>query len=206
MNRLALLSAASVLVAVSAFAAAPAKRSASPPPPIATYWMDVSTSERHWRRDDDGRRSRPSIGAMMAMMNGGGRRSQSHAGTDARLARQGSAAAGESPDPARAADGRRACRCLRPSRSGRPGRCRRHAAELPAPEGAYADLLGLRRPCRGRTADRHRFRQGRGRADAAGHGATRWPGARRAAPAARRQASANGPTARTRAPFPQPAR
>jgi len=72
MNKLALLSAASVLVAVSAFAAAPAKRSASPPPPIATYWMDVSTSSGIGAGMMMGGGGRPSVGAMMAMMNGGG--------------------------------------------------------------------------------------------------------------------------------------
>jgi len=70
MNRLALLSAASVLVAVSAFAAAPARKTVNPPPPIATYWMDAATSSGMGAGLMGG--GRPNIGQMMAMMNGGG--------------------------------------------------------------------------------------------------------------------------------------
>ena len=70
MNRLALLSAASALVAVSAYAAVPPKKAGSPPPPIATYWMDVSTTSGLGAGMMGG--ARPNIGQMMAMMNGGG--------------------------------------------------------------------------------------------------------------------------------------
>jgi hypothetical protein len=69
MNRLALLSATSALVAVSAYAAVPAKTASSAPPPIATYWMDVSTTSGLGAGMMGGRR--PNIGAMMAMMRGG---------------------------------------------------------------------------------------------------------------------------------------
>ena len=69
MNRLALLSAASALVAVSAYAAVPPKK-AGTPPPIATYWMDVSTTSGLGAGMMGG--ARPNIGQMMAMMNGGG--------------------------------------------------------------------------------------------------------------------------------------
>ena len=70
MNKLALLSAAGALVAVSAFAAAPAKKAGSPPPPIATYWMDVSTSSGLGAGMMGG--GKPNIGQMMALMHGGG--------------------------------------------------------------------------------------------------------------------------------------
>src|SRR3569833_2667768 len=70
MNRLALLSATSALVAVSAYAAVPPKKAGSPPPPIATYWMDVSTTSSLSAGMMGG--ARPNIGQMMAMMNGGG--------------------------------------------------------------------------------------------------------------------------------------
>lgn len=75
MNRLAFLSAASALAlsafaTVSAYAAVPAKKAGSPPPPIATYWMDVTTTSGLGAGMMGG--GRPSVGQMMAMMNGGG--------------------------------------------------------------------------------------------------------------------------------------
>ena len=75
MRNLALWSAASALAlsalgAVSAYAAVPAKTAGSAPPPIATYWMDVSTTSGFGAGMMGG--GRPSLGAVMSMMRGGG--------------------------------------------------------------------------------------------------------------------------------------
>jgi hypothetical protein len=51
--------------------AAPAKQGASPPPPIASYWMDVAT-QSGMGAGMAGGGGRPSMGQIMAMMNGGG--------------------------------------------------------------------------------------------------------------------------------------
>ncbi len=69
MNKLYVL-AASVSAAVL-IGAAPAKTGGSvPPPPIANYWMDVATQSGMGAGMAGG--SRPSMGQIMSMMNGGG--------------------------------------------------------------------------------------------------------------------------------------
>jgi hypothetical protein len=50
--------------------AAPAKQAAKAPPPIASYWMDVATQSGMGAGMTPG--SRPDMGQIMAMMNGGG--------------------------------------------------------------------------------------------------------------------------------------
>jgi hypothetical protein len=68
MNKFSVL-AAGVSAAVL-IGAAPAKNGAGVPPPVATYWMDVSTSSGFGAGMTGG--GRPSMGQIMAMMNGGG--------------------------------------------------------------------------------------------------------------------------------------
>ena len=67
MNGQILLSAGAVTLAVSA--AAYAATPAAPPPPIANYWVDVATSSGFGAGMSPG--SRPNMGQMMSMMQGG---------------------------------------------------------------------------------------------------------------------------------------
>ena len=71
MKTVAFLASATAFVAVGSLAAAPANQvTKTPPPPIANYWMDVATQSGMGAGMAGG--GRPSIGQIMAMMNGGG--------------------------------------------------------------------------------------------------------------------------------------
>ena len=71
MKTVAFLASATAFVAIGSVAAAPAKQAAkAPPPPIASYWMDVATQSGMGAGMAGG--GRPSMGQIMAMMNGGG--------------------------------------------------------------------------------------------------------------------------------------
>ena len=72
-TRITLAVGACALAMMGAAYAAPAKKAAPPAastPPIATYWMDVSTQSGLGMGMMGG--GRPSMAAMMGMMNGGG--------------------------------------------------------------------------------------------------------------------------------------